>query len=58
MPVAIAGLLASGPAVVAIEQAGEEAVVAGAAEFLAPFWQADDGYRLTNSFRYAIGARR
>jgi len=55
---ALAGLLASGPVVFAIEHAGEEAVRQAATEFLAPFRTDDGGYRLTNTFRYVIGTPR
>jgi SAM-dependent methyltransferase len=52
---ALAGLLASGPVVVAIEHAGEPAVRQAVIEFLEPFRTAAGGYQLTNVFRYAIG---
>jgi SAM-dependent methyltransferase len=55
---AVAGLLASGPVVFAIEHAGEQAVRSAVADFLAPFRTDDGGYRITNEFRYAIGTPR
>ncbi|HZQ66772.1 MAG TPA: class I SAM-dependent methyltransferase [Gaiellaceae bacterium] len=57
-PTAIAGLMASGPIVRAIQHAGEEATLAATAGFLEPFRTADGGYRITNVFRYAIGDPR
>jgi SAM-dependent methyltransferase len=54
---AIAGLMAAGPIVWAINHSGEDAVVAATKEFLEPF-RSDDGYAITNVFRYAIGAPR
>ncbi len=57
-PTAVAGLLASGPVVFAIEHAGEPAVRAAVTALLAPFRTADGGYSLTNGFRYAIGTPR
>jgi hypothetical protein len=57
-PSAIAGLMASGPVVRAIHHAGEDAVHAATAAFLEPFKTPDDGYRITNVFRYAIGEPR
>lgn len=57
-PTALAGLLSSGPVVVAIEHAGEEAVRAAVAAFLEPFRTAEGGYRITNLFRYVIGTPR
>jgi SAM-dependent methyltransferase len=55
---AIAGLMAAGPIVRAIQHAGEEAVVAATVEFLQPFRTDVGGYRVTNVFRYAIGCPR
>jgi SAM-dependent methyltransferase len=52
---AVDGLLASGPVVLAIENAGEDAVRAVVKEFLAPFRTPEGGYRIKNDFRYAIG---
>jgi SAM-dependent methyltransferase len=57
-PTAIAGLMAAGPIVGAIHHAGEDAVIAATTDFLAPFKTSDDGYRITNVFRYAIGNPR
>ena len=54
-PTAIAGLLASGPVVVAIEHAGEPAVRRAVVEFLEPYRTASGGYEMTNVFRYVIG---
>jgi SAM-dependent methyltransferase len=52
---ALAGLMAAGPIVHAIEHSGEEAVVDATGAFLEPFGTDDGGYRITNVFRYAIG---
>src|SRR3954454_7310029 len=55
---AVAGLLASGPVVRAMEHAGEDAVREAVRAFLRPFRKDDGGYRLTNDFRYVLGTRR
>ena len=55
---AVAGLMASGPVVRAIEHGGEEAVLTATTTFLEPFRTADGGYRISNMFRYAIGRPR
>jgi SAM-dependent methyltransferase len=55
---ALAGLMAAGPIVGAIDHAGEEAVVDATIGFLQPFRSADGDYRITNIFRYAIGDPR
>ncbi len=52
---ALAGLLASGPVVKAIEHAGEPAVREATRGFLEPFRTGNGGYRLMNCFRYVIG---
>jgi SAM-dependent methyltransferase len=57
-PTAVAGLMCSGPVVGVIEHAGEQAVSAATRSFLEPFRAADGGYRITNVFRYVIGAAR
>jgi SAM-dependent methyltransferase len=57
-PTALAGLMAAGPIVCAINHAGEEAVIAATAAFLQPFRTGQGGYRITNLFRYAIGHPR
>lgn len=51
---AIRGLLSAGPAVRAIQVAGEERVREAVAESLVPFKRADGSYRLDNTFRYLI----
>jgi SAM-dependent methyltransferase len=53
---AVAGLMAAGPIVLAIDNAGEDAVVAATSAFLEPFGTDDGGYSISNIFRYAIGA--
>ncbi len=53
---AVRGSMSSGPAAVAIRQAGAEAVQQAIAESLAPFRTSDGGYRLRNRFRYVIAA--
>jgi SAM-dependent methyltransferase len=52
---ALRGLLSSGPAVRAIEHAGEAVAQAAVIDAIAPGRQDDGGYRLNNTFRYAIG---
>ncbi len=52
---AIAGLMAAGPIVWALNHAGDDAVLAVTTDFLEPFRTDDGGYRITNLFRYAIG---
>ena len=52
---AIRGLLSSGPAVQAIEHAGEQAARDAVRAVIAPHRDAQGGYRLENTFRYAIG---
>jgi SAM-dependent methyltransferase len=51
---ALRGLLSSGPARRAIQQAGEEAVRAAIEKALAPFKTASGGYLLRNKYRYMI----
>ena len=55
---AVAGLMASGPVVRAIEHAGEKAVHHATIGFLTPFRTNDGGYQITNGFRYVIGTPR
>jgi SAM-dependent methyltransferase len=55
---ALAGLMAAGPIVRAINHSGEDAVTAATASFLQPFRTDDGSYRITNIFRYAIGHHR
>jgi SAM-dependent methyltransferase len=47
-------LLSAGPAVKAIEHAGEDAVVAAVRQAVAPFRDDTGGYRLENRFRFVI----
>jgi SAM-dependent methyltransferase len=54
---AVRGLLSSGPAVKAIEHSGEAAARDAVLAAIEPFRTADGGYRLENTFRYAIGTR-
>jgi len=51
---ALRGLLASGPAIRALQVHGEEVVRETVLEALAPFRTRSGGYRLGNSFRYVI----
>lgn len=51
---AMRGLLASGPAIRAIQARGEEVVREAVLEALAPFRTRSGCYRLGNSFRYVI----
>jgi len=53
---AVRGHMSSGPAAVAIRQAGVEAVQQAIAESLAPFRTSEGGYRQHNRFRYVIAA--
>jgi SAM-dependent methyltransferase len=51
---AVRGHMSSGPAAVAIRQAGAEVVQQVIAESLTPFRTSDGGYRQRNTFRYVI----
>jgi ubiquinone/menaquinone biosynthesis C-methylase UbiE len=51
---ALRGHLSAGPAVKAIESAGEERVAAAVTEAIAPFRTAAGGYALENSWRYLL----
>jgi SAM-dependent methyltransferase len=51
---ALRGLLAAGPAVRAIQAAGEDRVREAVAESLVPFRRPDGSYLLENTFRYLI----
>ena len=51
---ALRALLAAGPAVRAIQAAGEERVRAAVAQAIAPFRLSSGGYRLENRFRYLL----
>ncbi len=53
---AVRGNMATGPAAVAIRQAGAEAVRRAIAEVLAPFRMSDGRYRQRNQFRYVIAS--
>ncbi len=53
---AVRGNMSSGPAAVAVRQAGAEAVRQAIAESLAPFRTSEGGYRQRNRFRYVIAA--
>jgi SAM-dependent methyltransferase len=50
------GLMASGPAIRAIQAKGEDAVRDAVLDALAPFRMPAGGYRLSNSFRYLIAS--
>lgn len=52
----VRGMLAPGPAVMAAKVVGEDAVREAALTSLAPFRNAAGGYRIENTFRYAIAA--
>jgi SAM-dependent methyltransferase len=54
---ALAGLLSAGPAALAIQTSGREAVSAALQRAIAPYRLANGSYRLENQFRYAIAAR-
>jgi hypothetical protein len=51
---AVRGSMSTGPAAIAIRQAGAEAVQRAIAESLAPFRTSEGGYRQRNTFRYVI----
>ncbi len=51
---AVHGNMSTGPAAVAIRQAGVEAVQQAIAEALAPFRTSEGGYRMRNRMRYVI----
>lgn len=55
---AVAGLMAAGPIVLAINHSGLDAAVAATTAFLEPFRTGSGGYSITNVFRYAIGSSR
>lgn len=57
-PTALRGLLASGPAIRAIQAQGEDAVRAAIVKALAPFKTRSGGYVLSNSFRYMLATTR
>ena len=51
---ALRGLLASGPAVKAIQTSGEQAVAEAALAAIAPFADGAGGYRIGSAFRYLV----
>lgn len=51
---ALRGILSAGPAVLAIEAAGEDRVRSAVVDALAPFRLSTGGYRLENRFRFLI----
>jgi len=51
---ALRGLLAAGPAAVAIRYSGEEAVRAAVAEAIVPFATSEGGYVMENRFRFLV----
>jgi hypothetical protein len=55
--IAVRGLLSAGPAVKAVEHSGEAAVRDAVLTAIEPFRRPEGGYRLENTFRYAIGTR-
>jgi hypothetical protein len=55
--VAVRGLLSSGPAVKAIEHSGEAAARDAVLAAIEPYRTDDGGYRLENTFRFAIGTK-
>jgi SAM-dependent methyltransferase len=54
---ALTALLSAGPAVLAMQTAGREAVTAAVQRAIAPYRLAKGGYRLENRFRFAIATR-
>jgi SAM-dependent methyltransferase len=55
---AIRGLLASGPAIRAIQTSGEPAVTDAISNAISPFKREDGSYELANEFRYIVARRR
>jgi hypothetical protein len=53
-PTALRGMLAAGPAVRAIEAAGEEAVATAMGEAIVPYRTASGGYAIENTWRYLL----
>jgi hypothetical protein len=53
--IAMRGLISSGPVVKAIQHAGEDAVRAAIVAGIADRHREGGGYRLENTFRYAMG---
>lgn len=56
--VAVAGLECAGPVVRVAEHAGWDAVHRVTTDFLEPYRTDDGGYKVTNTFRFVIGAPR
>lgn len=56
-PTALRGLLSAGPAVKAIQTAGEDRVKEAVLKAVAPFRTGAGGYRLKNKFRYVVARR-
>jgi SAM-dependent methyltransferase len=54
---AVRGLLASGPAVRAVQSSGEAAVARAISDAISPFRNDDGGYQLVNAFRYIVARR-
>ena len=54
---AVRGLLAPGPATLAIQTSGEDAVAKAVQAAIAPFRQADGSYSLRNAFRFIIAVK-
>jgi predicted proteasome-type protease len=49
--------MSSGPAVLAIQTSGEQAVARAVIQAIAPFKQKDGSYSLQNEFRFVLAGR-
>jgi hypothetical protein len=54
---ALRAMISAGPCVRAVRHAGEETVSAALLESVAPYRQADGGYRIANAFRFVLATR-
>jgi SAM-dependent methyltransferase len=54
---ALAAILSAGPATLAIQTSGRDAVLTAVERAIAPFRLANGGYRLENQFRFAVATR-
>jgi SAM-dependent methyltransferase len=57
LDIAMRGLLASGPVVLAMRTSGEDRVRGAVTAAIAPYRTAEGGYRLRNKFRYLVAER-
>jgi SAM-dependent methyltransferase len=54
---AVRALISAGPAVRAVRHAGAEATAKALLDALAPYRQADGGYRISSAFRFTVATR-